>query len=362
MGTTTANDVNKPLLLKKSRFDISRLLVAGIAQASPAALGGRGGRSAASLDQSRHFAALTRANRGTTKDDTRVVSRPTIASVVDDLVLRLDNVTVDLPIYSPRGRSLQLAVLNLAVGGKLSEKVGRTVHVRALDQVSFDVHRGDRIGLLGHNGSGKSTLLKVVSSIYLPTSGEIHSSVNVVPLLDFNLGVDDDMTGVEAIRVGCMLRGVSKDQIAAAMADICEFTELGEFLNLPIRTYSAGMRARLAFGTATAVRPEAIAIDENLATGDAQFIRKGATTGGRIHWRGVALVSGQPSGRNPAVVLQQGNCAADRAYRVLRSDRRRDSVLQRRLIPKRGRAGRCPRGHGGRLSRRIACAQGRRTW
>src|ERR1700722_7321797 len=107
---------------------------------------------------------LTRANSGTTKDDTRVVSRPTIASAADDVVLRLDNVTVDLPIYSPRGRSLQLAVLNLAVGGKLSEKVGRTVYVRALDQVSFDVVRGDRIGLLGHNGSGKSTLLKVVSS------------------------------------------------------------------------------------------------------------------------------------------------------------------------------------------------------
>jgi len=211
-----------------------------------------------------------------------VVSRPTIASAADDLVLRLDNVTVDLPIYSPRGRSLQLAVLNLAVGGKLSEKVGRTVHVRALDQVSLDVHRGDRIGLLGHNGSGKSTLLKVVSSIYLPTSGEIHSSVNVVPLLDFNLGVDDDMTGVEAIRVGCMLRGISKDQMSHALADICEFTELGEFLNLPIRTYSAGMRARLAFGTATAVRPEAIAIDENLATGDAQFIKKARQRAGEF--------------------------------------------------------------------------------
>jgi ABC-type polysaccharide/polyol phosphate transport system ATPase subunit len=192
----------------------------------------------------------------------------------EEPIMRVCDVTVDLPIFSPRGRSLQLAVLNLAVGGKLSERVGRTVYVRALDEVSFDVFRGDRIGLLGHNGSGKSTLLKVLSSIYLPTSGELESTIRVVPLLDFNLGVDDDMTGVEAIRVGCMLRGVSKEQMGAALADICEFSELGEFLNLPIRTYSAGMRARLAFGTATSVRPEAIAIDENLSTGDAQFIKK----------------------------------------------------------------------------------------
>jgi ABC-type polysaccharide/polyol phosphate transport system ATPase subunit len=202
------------------------------------------------------------------------VSKPAPGDTADEPVIRLRDVTVDLPIFSPRGRSLQLAVLNLAVGGTLSERVGRTVYVHALDRVSFDVYRGDRIGFLGHNGSGKSTLLKVLSSIYLPTSGDIESKVRVVPLLDFNLGVDDDMTGVEAIRVGCMLRGVSKHQMAEALADICEFTELGEFLNLPIRTYSAGMRARLAFGTATAVRPEAIAIDENLSTGDAQFIKK----------------------------------------------------------------------------------------
>jgi ABC-type polysaccharide/polyol phosphate transport system ATPase subunit len=204
-----------------------------------------------------------------------IVPRPAeVVTPGDDWIVRLKDVRVDLPIFSPRGRSLQLAVLNLAVGGKLSERVGRTIYVRALDRVTFDVCRGDRIGLLGHNGSGKSTLLKVLSSIYLPTSGRIESKVRVVPLLDFNLGVDDDMTGVEAIRVGCMLRGIPKDRIAECVADICEFTEMGEFLNLPIRTYSAGMRARLAFGTATAVRPEAIAIDENLSTGDAQFIKK----------------------------------------------------------------------------------------
>ena len=189
-------------------------------------------------------------------------------------VLRLKNVTVDLPIFGPRGRSIQVAMLNLAVGGKLSERVGRTVVVRALEGLSFDVYRGDRIGLLGHNGAGKSTLLKVVSSIYLPTSGHIESRVRVVPLLDFQLGVDEDMTGIEAIRIGCLLRGIPKAKIPEAIADICAFTELGSFLNLPIRTYSTGMRARLAFGTATAVRPEAIAIDENLSTGDSQFLAK----------------------------------------------------------------------------------------
>lgn len=191
-----------------------------------------------------------------------------------EVVIRLEDVSVDLPIFSPRGRSVRLAVLNMAVGGKLSDKVGRTVYVRALDRVSFDVYRGDRIGLLGHNGSGKSTLLKVLSSIYLPTSGEITSGLQVVPLLDFHLGVDDEMTGLEAIRVGCLLRGITKTRLTQAIVEISEFSELGDYLTLPIRTYSAGMRARLAFGTATAMRPEAIAIDENIAAGDARFIEK----------------------------------------------------------------------------------------
>jgi ABC-2 type transport system ATP-binding protein/lipopolysaccharide transport system ATP-binding protein len=162
----------------------------------------------------------------------------------------------------------------MAVGGKLSNRVGGAVHVRALDRVSLTVHKGDRIGLLGHNGSGKSTLLKVLSSIYIPTSGSLETKVRVVPLLDFHLGVDDEMTGIEAIRVGCLLRGISKDEMAATIAEICEFTELGEYLRLPIRTYSAGMKARVAFGTATSKRPEALVIDENISTGDAQFIMK----------------------------------------------------------------------------------------
>jgi homopolymeric O-antigen transport system ATP-binding protein len=205
---------------------------------------------------------------------TLFVNKPTVVRAPEQPAIRLRDVSVELPIFSPRGRSLQLAMLAAAVGGKVSQSVGRTVHVRALNDVSFDVHRGDRIGLLGHNGSGKSTLLKILSSIYMPTSGRIESDVQVVPLLDFNLGVEDEMTGIEAIRASCLLRGVRKNQMEASLVDICQFTELGDFLNLPVRTYSAGMRARLAFAAATAVRPDAIAIDEHLTTGDAQFIKK----------------------------------------------------------------------------------------
>ncbi|HEY3964776.1 MAG TPA: ATP-binding cassette domain-containing protein [Planctomycetaceae bacterium] len=207
-------------------------------------------------------------------DDARAVGETHARAASDDVVLRLHDVSVDLPIFTPRSRSIKLAVLNMAVGGKLSKRVSGTIHVRALDRVSLTVRRGDRIGLLGHNGSGKSTLLKVLSSIYIPTSGRMDSHVQVAPLLDFHLGVDDEMTGIEAIRVGCLLRGIAKHEMAAAVADVCEFTELGEYLGLPIRTYSAGMKARLAFGTATAKRPEAIVIDENISTGDAQFIMK----------------------------------------------------------------------------------------
>ena len=322
MDANTKTRGIKPLLMKKSHFDIPRLFAAGVARVRGLRLGGRGGRSAAGLDlsTSRRITALTCPSRGTTKDDALLASRQPNATADDDVVLRLDNVTVDLPIYNPRGRSLQLAVLNLAVGGKLSEKVGRTVHVRALDQVSFDVHRGDRIGLLGHNGSGKSTLLKVVSSIYLPTSGRIISSVNMVPLLDFNLGVDDDMTGVEAIRVGCMLRGVSKDQISDAMADICEFTELGEFLNLPIRTYSAGMQApRIRNGHG---RPSGSNCHRRKSGDGGRAVHQESTAAsGRIYRRCGAFVPRQPSRRNPAILLQQGNRLAHRPRRILRPDR-----------------------------------------
>lgn len=189
-------------------------------------------------------------------------------------VISLQDVEVDLPIYNSYSRSIRVALMNLAVGGRLVASKGRTVVVRALSNVSIDVYARDRIGLLGHNGSGKTTLLKVLSGIYAPTGGEMRSKISVMPLLDLSLGVDEEMTGLEAVRVGCMLRGVPQSEMAETIAEVCEFTELEDYLHMPLRTYSAGMRARLAFAAATCRCPQALAVDENIAAGDARFLAK----------------------------------------------------------------------------------------
>ena len=208
--------------------------------------------------------------------DTTALAEHRPQAIPNGPVIELAHVSVDLPVYSQSSRLLRTKMLGLAVGGRLSSGGSRVIVVRALEDVSFEVWHGDRIGLLGHNGSGKSTLLKVLAGIFQPTSGSVRLGVRVTPLLDVNLGVEDDMTGLEIIRLGCMLRGILPDEVPAIVEDITSFTELGNFLTLPIRTYSAGMRARLMFAIATSHAPEALAIDEGIGAGDAKFMEKAA--------------------------------------------------------------------------------------
>lgn len=196
------------------------------------------------------------------------------ARAMGEGVINLRDVTVDLPLYNQSTRSIRTRMLNLVVGGRLADRVGHVVVIRALDKVSFSVSHGDRIGLLGHNGSGKTTLLKVLCGIYEPTAGRMESEILVTPLLDMGLGIEEEMTGYEAIKIGCMLRGMDSAELKDALEDIIEFTELGDYLALPIRTYSAGMRARLVFAVATAKALDALAIDEGIGAGDARFFEK----------------------------------------------------------------------------------------
>ncbi len=144
----------------------------------------------------------------------------------------------------------------------------------ALDQVSFTVKKGEVVGLIGHNGAGKSTILKVISGILRPTLGSVQTYGNVVPMLELGSGFDMEMTGRENIFLNGAILGYSEEFLQEKYDEIVAFSEIGEFIDIPIRNYSSGMTARLAFAVATVVEPEILIVDEVLSVGDATFQEK----------------------------------------------------------------------------------------
>ena len=147
----------------------------------------------------------------------------------------------------------------------------------ALKNVSFEVERGEVVGIIGHNGAGKSTQLKVISGILKPTGGELEVHGNVVPMLELGSGFDHDLTGRENIFLNGSILGYSEKYLKEKYEQIVEFSELGKFIDVPIRNYSSGMLMRLAFSIATVVQPEILIVDEILAVGDAAFQEKSKT-------------------------------------------------------------------------------------
>lgn len=185
--------------------------------------------------------------------------------------LHLEQVGVDFLVRDVQQTTLVSAARSFATGGVINMSNRRKVCITALSDVNIDLRDGDRVGLIGHNGAGKTTLLKVLSGILPPTAGRLRIEGRLAGLLSIQLGLDTHASGYENIIIRARYMGVSEDEIKARFDDICAFSELGEYLHLPLKTYSSGMRVRLAFSIATAFDPDILILDEWLSAGDATF-------------------------------------------------------------------------------------------
>jgi len=193
---------------------------------------------------------------------------------MSDFHIRVKDVVLDYRVYDYRTLSIKNTLVSLASAGKIASQHDGILKVRALDGMSFELKRGDRLGLIGGNGSGKTSLLKLLAGIYEPTSGTVEIEGKVTTLLGTGFGLDDEASGYENILLGGIALGFSLKDMQEKVVSIADFTELGQFLNMPLRTYSAGMRARLAFAIATCREPDILVIDEGIGAGDNSFYEK----------------------------------------------------------------------------------------
>ena len=188
--------------------------------------------------------------------------------------LSLQNVSVNFPVYSAFDLSLRSRILSTATGGRLGSDNRNPLVIQALANIDLTLHTGERLALVGHNGAGKSTLLRVMAGIYEPYSGSVKRRGRIAPLFDTSLGMDPESTGYENIKLRGLFLGLTLKQVRERQDEIADFSGLGDYLNLPIRTYSSGMQTRLAFSISASIEPEILLMDEGIATGDAEFMEK----------------------------------------------------------------------------------------
>ena len=191
-------------------------------------------------------------------------------------LVRLDSVTLDYYVYSVRAQSLRNAVFNLAVGGKLYKDQGDVTVVRAVENISFELKEGDRLALIGHNGSGKTSLLKIIAGVYHPAKGRVEVQGSMTSMIASGAGMDVEATGLQNIRKLGQMRMIPNKVIDESIGKIVEFSGLGDFVRLPMKTFSMGMTSRLMFACATEFEADILVLDEWMSAGDAEFLRKAA--------------------------------------------------------------------------------------
>jgi ABC-2 type transport system ATP-binding protein/lipopolysaccharide transport system ATP-binding protein len=221
--------------------------------------------------------------------------------------LTLEGVTVDIPIYGASDRNIKGSIMRA-----IKRRPDDTVWVRALEHIDLEVHRGERLGLIGPNGAGKTTLLRVMAGILEPSLGDVEVQGAVAAMFDLGLGIEAEATGVENILVRGMLLGHSRKEMRERVEAIAEFSGLGDRIAHPVRTYSTGMRARLAFSIVTAIHPEILLIDEGIGTADAAFTAKAeARLGEFVDRAGIVILASHADGLlrkfcTQGVVIERG--------------------------------------------------------
>jgi lipopolysaccharide transport system ATP-binding protein len=183
--------------------------------------------------------------------------------------IHLQNVSVQIPVFSNHSRSIKNSFLK-----KFSNKKNLIKSVTALNSINLDLKDGDRLGIMGPNGSGKSTLLRTIAGVYQPTSGTIKIQGRIASLIDISSGMEMEATGFENIRIRGVMMGMKLKQIKLVEEEIADFTELGKYLEFPIRTYSTGMHMRLGFAVSTTIPADIVLMDEWLSVGDSNFLIK----------------------------------------------------------------------------------------
>jgi lipopolysaccharide transport system ATP-binding protein len=187
--------------------------------------------------------------------------------------ISLKSVGVNFPIYGAGANSFKKTLAASVTGGRFGKETGVNV-VQALSDINLELKAGDRLGLIGHNGAGKSTLLRTLAGVYEPSVGDFVRRGTVSSLIDPSLGIEGDASGVENIMLRGLVMGLSKKQIDELTPSIIEFSGLGDYVNMPVRTYSTGMMMRLAFSISTSVQADILLMDEWLSVGDAEFTEK----------------------------------------------------------------------------------------
>ena len=191
-----------------------------------------------------------------------------------EAIVSVKAVELDYPVYSVRARSLRL-VAALAIGGTLMRSRSRSeLFVRALHGVTFDLQSGDRLAIMGANGSGKSTLLRVLAGIYEPTRGQVKVNGKITSMLEIGAGLDPEATGSRNVRLLASLRGYSPWRMAAKVEEIIEFSGLGHFADMPVKSYSSGMVMRLLFAVATSFEHDVLLLEEWLSAGDEGYVQR----------------------------------------------------------------------------------------